>query len=85
MTYKVNLDLVKKGIEELEKVVVNKLEINVEHGEKDSLEYAIQKALETQGVAKLILMGTPLIEDYLMKNGKKIKERFGIEIQGYTK
>ncbi|MBI4116711.1 hypothetical protein HY449_03120 [Candidatus Pacearchaeota archaeon] len=83
MRYKVNGDLLEKGIIEALKSKVNQLESVIEKGGNRNVspQVAVDEYLQTMEVAKSFLIDTTMYDDYLFNNSKELKRRYGIEIK----
>ncbi len=83
MTYKIDFDLLEKGIKEALKVKINQLESLLEDSGNRNVDpkVAVEEYLQTRDVAKSFLVETIFYDDILLKHSQELKRRYGIEIK----
>lgn len=81
MRYKIDRDLLEKGIEEGVKSKINNLELKMEEGNKTDTAVAVSEYLEIQRIAQSFLINIRRYENIFLEKEKKLNEEFGIYIK----
>ena len=81
MTYKIDGNLLQKGIREMVKLTVNNLESAIEKGSKSEIDAAVGFCYNAREVAILTLVNHSEIDFYLSEHSKELRQRFGVEIK----
>ncbi len=83
MRYKVDGDLLEKGIIQALRSKINQLESVLEDSGNRNVapRVAVDEYLQTQTVAKSFLIDTTIYDDILLKHATELKRRYGIEVK----
>ncbi len=85
LTHEVNMDSLRDGLKELEKLAVSELEYSMGKGDISLVRSKVEYALNIQPILESVLVNPHLIEDYFSKHKEELGKRFRIDIRGYKK
>ena len=78
MKYKIDTNLMEKGLEEALKAKVNGLESAIEQGIRTDIGVAVEEYCQARDVARSLGVNTDQYDAYLSDKTKELKQRFGI-------
>ncbi|MBI2043638.1 hypothetical protein HYT25_04585 [Candidatus Pacearchaeota archaeon] len=81
MTYKIDGDLARKGMEEVLKIAVNRFESAFEGDRNLDLQTIVNDYFKASEIARDVGVNTLLYDDILLSKTKELKQRYGVEIK----
>jgi len=81
MVYTIDRSLLEKGMAEVLRVKINMLEYHLGIGSQTGLEVAVREYQQARDIARSLLVDTLPYDEFLLRNTKELKQRFGIEIK----
>ena len=78
MIYKIDRNLMEKGLEEVLKAKINGLESAIDQGIRTDISVAVEEYRQARDVARSLGVYTDQYDSYLLNKTEELKERFGI-------